>query len=313
MGFTAPSVQADPTGGAEQIKPKERRRIAVLNFDFASVSETGFLLGMYGGNGASVGVSNLITNELAKRDSYILIERSRIDAVLAEQNLGESGRIEPTTAAEIGRILGVDAVLIGSVTKFNVEDQTRGVSLGSVFGFGGSQKKQTATVQIASRLVSTGTGEILAVAEGTGQAQQKDEGGQFLGIGTTASSNSRDRVLSDAAEMAVTEVVNQLDALAPKVAALPPVLPAVDVMIADITGSQVVLNKGGKDGFRPGMTLSVERVVKTVKDPATGKVLRTLTQPIGRIQLTDVDATSSLGKILNGTGFKVGDRAKAIN
>ena len=78
--------------GVETLRPKEKRRIAVLDFDFSSLSDTSFLSGVYAGNAASKGVSNLLTNELFKTGQFIVIERSRIDAVLAEQNLGNSGR-----------------------------------------------------------------------------------------------------------------------------------------------------------------------------------------------------------------------------
>ncbi|MGB8700421.1 MAG: CsgG/HfaB family protein, partial [Thermosynechococcaceae cyanobacterium] len=253
----------------------------------------------------------LLTNQLVKEERFILIERSKIDAVIAEQNLGASGRIEPTTAAQIGRILGVDAVLIGSVTKFDVENKSKGFSLGSMFGSGNS--KQIATVQLSSRLVSTTTGEILAVAEGTGQSEQKNENLSVGGFGSNESSDSRGRVLGEAAELAVKQVSAGLVASAAKLSALAPVVPVVDAVIADITGNQVVLNKGGQAGFRPGMILSIERVIKRIKDPVTGKTLRMLTQPIGRLQLTEVDAQSSVGKILAGKGgIQVGDRAKAI-
>ena len=52
---------------------------------------------------------------------------------------------------------------------------------------------------------------------------------------------------------------------------------------------------------------------KTVKDPSTGKVLRVVSQSIGRIQLVDVDAGSSVGKVVAGrvSSMRVGDRAKS--
>lgn len=310
LGF-CPQSNAQGVGalGTEQIKPREKRRIAVLDFDFSSISNMSFISG-FGGGGGSRGISDLLTNQLVKDGSYILIERSRIDAVLAEQNLGSSGRIEPTTAAQIGRILGVDAVLIGAVTKFDMEDKSKGFSFGGVFG---GSRKQIATVQIAARLINTATGEILTVAEGTGQSEQKDSTGGVGLFGTTSSSDSRGRVLGEAAEKAVAEVSTQLVAAAPKLSSLPTLAPRIDALVADVTGNQVVINKGGRDGFRPGMVLSVERVTKTVKDPTTGKVLRVVSQPIGRVQLVEVDATSSVGKVIAGKGgsFKVGDRAKA--
>ncbi len=305
-------MQANAQGvgalGTEQIRPREKRRIAVLDFDFSSISNMSYLSGF--GGGGSRGISDLLTNQLVKEGSYILIERSRIDAVLAEQNLGTSGRIEPTTAAQIGRILGVDAVLIGAVTKFDMEDKSKGFSFGGVFG---GSRKQIATVQIAARLINTATGEILAVAEGNGQSEQKDATGGVGLFGTTSNSDSRGRVLGEAAEKAVAAVSTQLVAAAPKLSSLPTLAPRIDALVADVTGNQVVINKGGRDGFRPGMVLSVERVIKSVKDPSTGKVLRVVSQPIGRVQLVEVDATSSVGKVITGKGgsFKVGDRARA--
>jgi curli biogenesis system outer membrane secretion channel CsgG len=297
--------------GVETLRPKEKRRIAVLDFDFSSLSDTSFLSGVYAGNAASKGVSNLLTNELFKTGQFIVIERSRIDAVLAEQNLGNSGRVEPTTAAQIGRILGVDAVLIGSVTKFSVEGESR--SVGGFFGIGGNQTKKTATVQIAGRLISTATAEILAVGEGSGESRKNDSGGSIFGITTSSNSSSDERLLGDAATQAVTQLAAQINSAAPKLSSLRPISPTVDALVADVTGNQVVINKGGRDGFRPGMVLSIERISKTVKDPATGKVLRVVSQPIGRIQLVEVDPSSSVGKLIAGKGgsIRVGDRAKS--
>jgi curli biogenesis system outer membrane secretion channel CsgG len=297
--------------GVETLRPKEKRRIAVLDFDFSSLSDTSFLSGVYAGNAASKGVSNLLTNELFKTGQFIVIERSRIDAVIAEQNLGNSGRVEPTTAAQIGRILGVDAVLIGSVTKFSVEGESR--SVGGFFGIGGNQTKKTATVQIAGRLISTATAEILAVGEGAGESRKSDSGGSIFGITTSSNSSSDERLLGDAATQAVTQLASQINSAAPKLSSIRPISPTIDALVADITGNQVVINKGGRDGFRPGMVLSIERVVKTVKDPATGKVLRMVSQPIGRIQLVEVDPSSSVGKLIAGKGgsIRVGDRAKS--
>ena len=227
------------------------------------------------GEGAAEGVSNLLTNQLVKDGTFSVIERSKIESILTEQNLGASDRIEPATAAKLGRILGVDAVLIGTIAKFDVENKSKGLSIGGLFGSGG--RKQIATVQLVVRLVSSTTAEILKVAEATGTATQKDKSLSVSGVGTSSDSDSRGRILG----------------------------------AADISDNQVVLNKGSQAGLRSGMVLSVERIVKTIKDPSTGKVLRVNTQPIGKLELTEVDSQSSVAKILTGKGgFRVGDEAK---
>jgi hypothetical protein len=83
-------------------------------------------------------------------------------------------------------------------------------------------------------------------------------------------------------------------------------------VIADITTPNVTLNKGTEGGFTKGMTVSIERVVKPIKDPQTGRVLRVVTSPVGQIQITEVGNGFAVGTIKSGKGFKVGDTAKPL-
>jgi curli biogenesis system outer membrane secretion channel CsgG len=295
--------------GLEQIQVQTKKRLAVLDFEFASTGLTG--LGLTGTVGPAKGVSDLLTNRLVQNGTFIMVERSRINQILAEQNLGASGRIEPATAAQIGRLLGADAVIIGTINQFNVEESRSEVNIG-FFGIATSTQKQKADVKLTARIVSTTTGEILAVAEGSGTADKVTGGATVYGIGGGSMTDARDQLLSAAAEQAVDQLVNGLVQQAAVIAALPPLLPDVIAIVADVAAGRVVLNKGAKDGLRPGMVLSVERVIREIKDPQTGKVLRKDTQPVGRVQLTEVDAVSAVGRILSGQGLKVGDAAKPI-
>ena len=47
-----------------------------------------------------------------------VVERSRLEAVLNEQNLRARGVLDPETVRRVGKILGVDAVFLGSVTEY---------------------------------------------------------------------------------------------------------------------------------------------------------------------------------------------------
>ena len=96
----------------------ERKRVAVLDFD-ASTSSTGYYYGWLG-IGPAKGVSDLLTNALVKEGTYIVLERSKVEQILKEQNFGASGRLDASTAAQIGKILGADAVIIGTITQFNL-------------------------------------------------------------------------------------------------------------------------------------------------------------------------------------------------
>lgn len=290
-----------------QAQTQSRLRLAVLSFEN---SGTGNYYWWYGNTNAAEGVSDLLTNKLVQSGRYTMIERSRIDAVLQEQNLAQSGRIDPGTAAQIGRILGADAVVIGSITRFNLDE--RGGS-GSVFGFGGSGRRRTAEVQLTARIVNTTTSEIVLAAEGTGSADQGSGGFSVPIIGGGSSSADNDNeLLSDAAEAAVDQLTTQLIEASPQLAALPQTTLAINAVIADVTGNTVIINKGSQDGFRTGMMLSIERIDRTVIDPQTGEALRTITTPIGQIELTEVDARSGVGRIVSGTGFQVGDQARTV-
>lgn len=288
----------------------KRKRVAVLDFD-ASTSSTGYYYGWLG-IGPAKGVSDLLTNALVKDGTYIVLERSKVEQILKEQNFSASGRLDASNAAQIGKILGADAVIIGTITQFNLEQSKSGGSIGGFLGIGANTEKNKAIVQVNSRLVSTTTGEILAVAEGEGNASKSSGGGSFLGISGGSSTDNTDTLLSTAAESAIVKMSSELVTANAKLATLPSVLPTVSAIVADITGNLITINKGSESGFKSGMNLSIERVVKEVKDPQTGKVLRSITSPMGRVELIEVSNGYATGKIVSGAGFKVQDIAKPV-
>lgn len=285
-----------------------KRRIAVLDFDFSNVSSPSVLSAF---PNVSKGVSDILVNRLVKDGTYTLIERSRIDAVLNEQNLGDSGRIDPSTAAQIGKILGVDAVIIGSVTRLDLQTRQSGGSF--LFGIGGNSTDVDAYAQINIRMVSTSTAEILAVAEGTGNISQSDSRVTVLGIGGGSQTFNPEKLVFIATEQAIDQVAKEVINASEKLQAIAPVSPSINAVVAAVVGRQVILNKGTSAGIRVGSRIVIERVTQVIKDPTTGQVIRRLSQPIGQIRITEVDSTSSVGEIVSGSQFKVGDIAKFAN
>ena len=147
----------------------ERKRIAVLDFDFAGVQQ------WWGGNNWDIGagIADIVINDLVEDGSFRVIERRAINDILAEQEFSNSNRADPSTAARIGKLLGVDAIVIGSITEFGAEkkESTIGGIGGGWGGFGGAKVGKSegkANVAINARVVDIETGEILAVARGEG-------------------------------------------------------------------------------------------------------------------------------------------------
>src|SRR5512147_319019 len=56
-----------------------------------------------------------ITHELVNSGSLMVIERSRIEEILKEQDFSHSPMVDTGTAARIGKILAVDAVVTGTI------------------------------------------------------------------------------------------------------------------------------------------------------------------------------------------------------
>ncbi|MBN1698017.1 MAG: hypothetical protein JW881_10925 [Spirochaetales bacterium] len=92
------------------------------------------------GDSYAVYATEKLTHELVNTGSLLVIERSRISEVLEEQSFSLSGMVDAGTAARIGKILSVDAVIIGSIlvtesrTEFivRVVESDRGIILCSV-------------------------------------------------------------------------------------------------------------------------------------------------------------------------------------
>jgi curli biogenesis system outer membrane secretion channel CsgG len=285
---------------------QEKLRVAVLDFDYSGLSNPQLLSVV---NGGASGVSDMLVTRLVESGRYTVIERSRIDAVLREQNLGASGRVDASTAARIGQILGVDVVIVGSITQFDLQKKQTG---GSFIIVNTTSTQTDAFVKLNVRAINTTTAEIVTTAQGEGTANQSDGGTTVLGIGGGSSTSNEGKLLSSATDKAIAQVVGNLNDKSQQLAAAPRAIPSVNALVAAVVGNQVVLNKGTGDGYRVGLRLSIERPTQTIKDPQTGKVIRQLTQPVGTIEVVEADGQSSVGRIVTGNQFKVGDLAKPV-
>jgi hypothetical protein len=70
--------------------------------------------------GAGRALTNMLTNELAARGSFTVVERQKLRAVLEEQDLVESGRITPGQGAEIGKLIGADYLVTFTEEKYSM-------------------------------------------------------------------------------------------------------------------------------------------------------------------------------------------------
>jgi len=316
----APAASATPA--AAPAPGGRKKRVAVFDFDYATVqSSTSALFGTNVDVGR--GISDLLVRHLVEDGTYSVIERQAMGKILAEQNFSNSDRADANSAAKIGRLLGVDAIIVGSITQFGNDNKHTNVGGGGYglgrFGIGGvGHSKSKAVVQVDARLVNIDTAEIIGVASGKGESSRESTsligaGGGWSGGGGGAvdfgSSDFQQTILGEAVNQAVVQMTSELVADAPKLVAR---TISVEGVVASVDGGQIVLNIGSKAGLKVGDQLTVKRILKEVKDPETGKVIRKLTSDVGIIKLTDVDEISAVGIPVTGAGFKVGDEVKTI-
>jgi len=70
-------------------------------------------------------IFDLIVTELVTDGTFSVIERNRLDEILAEQNLGDSSQANPSSAARIGKVLGVNTMIVGNITQFGTEQRRK--------------------------------------------------------------------------------------------------------------------------------------------------------------------------------------------
>src|SRR5215475_10119563 len=121
---------------------QNKPRIAVMNFDYGTVQSG--VSGIFGYNlDIGKGIADMLVDRLVNDGVYSIIERKALDKILAEQNFSNSDRADPNSAAKLARILGVDAIIIGSITQFGRDDKSQNFGGGAAssalgrFGIGG--------------------------------------------------------------------------------------------------------------------------------------------------------------------------------
>jgi curli biogenesis system outer membrane secretion channel CsgG len=300
--------------------PAVKHRVAVMNFDYGTVRTT--VAQIFGSDqDVGKGISDLLVQKLVRDGKYSVIERNALDKILSEQNFSNSDRADSNTAAKIGKILGVDAIIIGSITQFGRDDQHTNVGGGGYglgkFGLGGvGTSKAKAVVAVSARMVNTSTGEILAAVTGMGESTRSSTsllgaGGGWSGGGggglDMGSSNFANTILGEAVRKAVDDTGAQIDASADKV---PTIKLEVNGLVADVSGNTLIVNVGKKAGVKVGDTLTVSRQVRVVKDPSTGKVIKSVEDKVGEATVTEVDSDSATATFSGAGTAKVGDVVK---
>ncbi len=159
------------------------------------------------------GLADMLATALFQSNRYIVLERQALGVVVAEQDLGASGRVRPETGAKIGQIEGAELLVIGAVTEFEPGESGAKATFGAGLGgaadrlAGGKSGKgeaigglmdsimgavKTSHVAIDLRIIDARTSRVVGATSVEGKATDFDLGGlgrlagTNLGVGLSA-------------------------------------------------------------------------------------------------------------------------------
>ena len=263
-------------------------RVGVVNFQNKTPSRV---------LGIGEAAADILGTILQKTERFIVIPQQDLESILSQQRLGATGAINPDTAAKMGQILGLNAIVTGSITAYSETEEGYDylVSKG---------KKQIARVTVDYRIVDTTTGVQLLADSGAGIYEKS--AGSVLGMGTKAAYDTdlRDGALRDALTKAMVNMMKQLESQPWK------------GKIAKVAGNKLYINAGKKTGLKVGDKLDVYKVGEDIIDPDTHVKLGTTEDKVGQVivQQNDIGdkADMSVAVTVSGMGFKQGDVVKFV-
>jgi curli biogenesis system outer membrane secretion channel CsgG len=261
-------------------------RVGVVNFQNKTPSKV---------QGIGEAAADILGTILQKTERFIVIPQQDMESILSQQQLGATGAINPDTAAKMGEIMGLNAIVTGAISAYSeAEEATK-------FIVGGT-RTNIARVTVDYRIVDTTTGVQLLADSGAGIYEKKVT--KVLGAGSEAGYDSdlRDGALRDALTKAMVNMMKQLGKR------------KWNGRIAQVDEGSLYINAGQKSGLNVGTKLDVFRPGKEIIDPVTKMKLGTTEKRIGQaiVQQNDIgdQADLSIASPTSGTGFQPGDIVK---
>ena len=273
-----------------------RKTIAITKFDNKAGAWAQWDLGS--------GMAEMLATALIKSGRFIVLERSEIENILAEQDFGMSGRTAEGSAAKVGKIMKSQIMISGAVTEFEASSGGGGGGF-RVKGFTIGASGAHAKVVVNIRIYDTTTGQILDSQRCEGIAKKSGLSFSYsesdFGFG---GSQFQKTPLGTACQMAIDKAVYFI---ANRMAHV-----QWQGRVVTVKGDQVYVNSGANGGMQVGFMLDVYKPGEELIDPDTGINLGSEMTKIGRIQIIQVNDKFSIATSVGGGGFDRNDILKFV-
>lgn len=278
LRLTVPALLLGLLGASPDLEAQTKPRVAILGFENNSTSRWGDRLG--------AAASDEMATQLVNTGAFSVVERQQLEAILAEQRIGVSGAIDPATAARIGEVLGVQALIMGSITKFSIDTKSGGVG-----PFSASFSEAESAIDV--RVVNTSTAEILMVAEGEGTKRFGGAAYEDRNFERSFDAGMAQEALRPAIGNAVALLIGNSDVLA---AMKPAEQPGA---VVGASGPNYYIDRGENFGVQVGDRFDVFRVVDEIRD-GDGNVLDRVTDRVGVLEVSRVLSQSAIASVVEG-------------
>jgi curli biogenesis system outer membrane secretion channel CsgG len=156
-------------------------------------------------------LADVLSNELSATGDFKVIERQKIDAVLAEQDLASSYRMRPGSSPHTGNVTGAQYLVTGSVSAYTEDTSNTGGGL-NIAGFRVGGGKSEAYIAIDLRVIDAETSEVVysRTVEGRSSSGGVNLRGYVSGVGGDFA-HSKKTPASKAVRAALIEATDYLD------------------------------------------------------------------------------------------------------
>ena len=248
----------------------------------------------------SDGFRVMLETAIVKSNKMDVMERSRMDGVLGEQLLGQSGITG--SGGQVGGLTGVDYLIYGSITKFGARESGFGISgrrgVGSLLGggagraFGGGISTASVTTEMAVdlRVTDVATGQIILADTIEGEAKT----GEAFSIGGISTAETGADPFADVQRIVAAKLSETV------------VTTSIPFKVIQVqTDGTLILNYGNVF-LSEGDVLALYEVGEQFIDPDTGEVLGAEETEIGTVQIyfrrTKILQSPHYGKGYSGCG-----------
>jgi curli biogenesis system outer membrane secretion channel CsgG len=283
----APAVAPAPPPPPPPVLRGPKKRVGVVDFDDVAHGDR-----FFGGvrNALAEGTRDAVTEALVKSGAFVVIDREQIAHLLAEQGLAGQGIVSPESAAKLGKVLGLQAIITGKITLFDLQTRT--------FGFGGiGSVENIFHAKVSLRVIDATTGEIWLADSAEGRATA-----QGLEVGRYRQGNQDNTIPKKALDNAIENLLPKLVARATSRRWMSTVAKAGKDLKVYITG-------GSESGLPVGATLLVNHLGEAITDPTTGQEIgREVGQQVGTLRVSQhLNDRVTVCVQVNGKGLAPGD------